>query len=152
MRPWDGHVWLMRPLAHTTSCDFLAVSTGSLEVLLKYLGCIKNARLLTFLTKIWSNILQLAAIFHNYDIKLDHVMEHCEPTKQLSWVSSACITRMMDVVIQSQDIQMQIPNFGHDKICRPKTADLAHNVPVAPSINHKSWVYFEATNSVHLRL
>jgi len=43
-------VRFMQPAAHTTSRDFLAVSTGALEVLLKYLRRIINARLFTFLT------------------------------------------------------------------------------------------------------
>jgi len=38
----------MQPVAHTTSRDFLAVSTGALEVLLKYLGRIGNAHLYLF--------------------------------------------------------------------------------------------------------
>jgi len=45
VRPSDGHVRLMQIAAHTTSRDFLAVSTGALEVLLKYLRRIINARL-----------------------------------------------------------------------------------------------------------
>jgi len=45
VRPGDGYVWLMQPAAHTTSRDFLTVSTGALEVLLKYLRRIINARL-----------------------------------------------------------------------------------------------------------
>jgi len=35
----------MQPVAHTTSRDFLAVNTGALEALLKYLERIINARL-----------------------------------------------------------------------------------------------------------
>jgi len=31
--PYDGHVLLMQPVAHTTSRDSLAVSMGVLEVL-----------------------------------------------------------------------------------------------------------------------
>jgi len=46
VRPRDGHVRLMQLAAHTTSRDFLAVSTGALEVFLKYLRRIINARLL----------------------------------------------------------------------------------------------------------
>jgi len=45
VRPLIGHVRLMQPVAHTTSRDFLAASTGALEVLMKYLRRIKNARL-----------------------------------------------------------------------------------------------------------
>jgi len=36
---------IMQPVAHTTSLDFLAVSTGALEELLKCLRRIRNARL-----------------------------------------------------------------------------------------------------------
>jgi len=46
-------VRLIQPVAHTTSRDFLAVSTG--EVLLQYLGYNRNARLLTFKVSSKSN-------------------------------------------------------------------------------------------------
>jgi len=36
VRPCDGHMPLMQPVVHTTSRDLLAVSTGALDVLLKY--------------------------------------------------------------------------------------------------------------------
>jgi len=45
VRLLDGHVRLMQPATHTTSRDFLAVSTSALEVLLKYLRRIINASL-----------------------------------------------------------------------------------------------------------
>jgi len=46
MQAWVGHVQHMQPVAHTTSCDSVAVSKGTLEVLLKkYLRHIRNARL-----------------------------------------------------------------------------------------------------------
>jgi len=54
---WDGHVWLIQPVAHTTSRDFLADSTGALEVLLKYIGRIGNA-LFNFLITQPSNTTQ----------------------------------------------------------------------------------------------
>jgi len=41
---WDGHVPLKQPMIHTTSHDFLAVSTDAFEILLKYLRRIRNAR------------------------------------------------------------------------------------------------------------
>ena len=31
-RPYDGHVWLMQPVAHTAACGSLAVSAGILEI------------------------------------------------------------------------------------------------------------------------
>jgi len=50
-------VRLMQPAAHTTSRNFLAVSTGALEVLLKYLRRIINARLLTFTrVEVWVRV------------------------------------------------------------------------------------------------
>jgi len=45
-------VGLMQPAAQSTSRDFLGVSTGTLEVLLKYLRRIINARLLTLTTRV----------------------------------------------------------------------------------------------------
>jgi len=41
-------VRLIQQVAHTTSRDFLAVSTGALEVLLKYLGRIRIVRVYFF--------------------------------------------------------------------------------------------------------
>jgi len=45
VRPLDGHVRLMQPVAHAASRDSLAVSTGALAVYSKYLRRIRNARL-----------------------------------------------------------------------------------------------------------
>jgi len=62
----------MQPVAHTTSRDFLAVSTGALEVLVKYLGCIRNAFLLIFLKTVnplhYNAMIADLADTHNIDV------------------------------------------------------------------------------------